>query len=205
LPGESSVKASEATMNPGEQFGTQTPETIGNGITKLSDDVLVYINKGKLVIESRYNSLVRSIGCIPFLLFFLLSSIISIIPITIPITAFFIIVFSLSVILFVIATRFSKSLPKNTIDRVIIDNNIGSVKFERERGKKSKLKKQCSISSIKNVRVDVDDYDRMDIYLDSTTESFCIIGYRESIGNTEKLKLAHRIAEFLGVPVIERT
>jgi hypothetical protein len=201
LPGESSVKASEATMNPGEQFGTQTPETIGNGITKLSDGVLVYINKGKLVIESRYNSLVGPIGFISFLLLFLLSSISSIIPIT----AFFIIAFSLSVILFVTLTPFSKSLPKNTIDRVIIDNNIGSVKFERERGKKSKLKKQCSISSIKNVRVDVDDYDRMDIYLDSTTESFCIIGYRERIGNTEKLKLAHRIAEFLGVPVIERT
>jgi hypothetical protein len=201
LPGESSVKASEATMNPGEQFGTQTPETIGNGITKLSDDVLVYINKGKLVIESRYNSLFRSIGCIQFLLFFLLGPIIYIIPIA----TFFIIVFSLSVILVVITPLFSKSLPKNTIDRVIIDNNIGSVKFERERGKKSKLKKQCSISSIKNVRVDVDDYDRMDIYLDSTTESFCIIGYRERIGNTEKLKLAHRIAEFLGVPVIERT
>jgi hypothetical protein len=201
LPGESSVKASEATMNPGEQFGTQTPETIGNGITKLSDGVLVYINKGKLVIESRYNSLVGPIGFISFLLLFLLGSISSIIPIT----AFFIIAFSLSVILVVITPLFSKSLPKNTIDRVIIDNNIGSVKFERERGKKSKLKKQCSISSIKNVRVDVDDYDRMDIYLDSTTESFCIIGYRERIGNTEKLKLAHRIAEFLGVPVIERT
>ena len=196
-------------MNPGEQFGTQTPETIGNGITKLSDDVLVYINKGKLVIESRYNSLVRSIGCtigcIPFLLFFLLGSIISIIPIAIPIAAFFIIVFSLSVILFVIVTPFSKSLPKNTIDRVIIDNNIGSVKFERERGKKSKLRKQCSTSSIKNVKVVVGDYGRMDVYLESTNESFYIVGEGELIGSAEKLQLAHRIAEFLGVPVIERT
>jgi len=189
-------------MNPGEQFGTQTPETIGNGITKLSDDVLVYINKGKLVIESRYNSLVRSIGCsIPFLLFFLLGSISSIIPIT----AFYIIAFSLPVILFVIATRFSKSLPKNTIDRVIIDNNIGSVKFERERGKKSKLRKQCSTSSIKNVKVVVGDYGRMDVYLESTNESFYIVGEGELIGSAEKLQLAHRIAEFLGVPVIERT
>jgi len=201
LPGESSVKASEATMNPGEQFGTQTPETIGNGITKLSDGVLVYINKGKLVIESRYNSLVRPIGCISFLLFFLLGSISSIIPIT----AFFIIAFSLSVILFVILTPFSKSLPKNTIDRVIIDNNIGSVKFERERGKKSKLRKQCSTSSIKNVKVVVGDYGRMNVYLESTNESFYIVGEGELIGSAEKLQLAHRIAEFLGVPVIERT
>ena len=201
MPGESSVKASEATMNPGEQFGTQTPETIGNGITKLSDGVLVYINKGKLVIESRYNSLVGPIGFISFLLLFLLGSISSIIPIT----AFFIIAFSLSVIIFVTLTSFSKSLPKNTIDRVIIDNNIGSVKFERERGKKSKLRKQCSTSSIKNVKVVVGDYGRMDVYLESTNESFYIVGERELIGSAEKLQLAHRIAEFLGVPVIERT
>jgi len=201
LPGESSVKASEATMNPGEQFGTQTPETIGNGITKLSDGVLVYINKGKLVIESRYNSLVGPIGFISFLLLFLLGSISSIIPIT----AFFIIAFSLSVIIFVTLTSFSKSLPKNTIDRVIIDNNIGSVKFERERGKKSKLRKQCSTSSIKNVKVVVGDYGRMDVYLESTNESFYIVGEGELIGSAEKLQLAHRIAEFLGVPVIERT
>ena len=201
MPGESSVKASEATMNPGEQFGTQTPETIGNGITKLSDGVLVYINKGKLVIESRYNSLVGPIGFISFLLLFLLGSISSIIPIT----AFFIIAFSLSVIIFVTLTSFSKSLPKNTIDRVIIDNNIGSVKFERERGKKSKLRKQCSTSSIKNVKVVVGDYGRMDVYLESTNESFYIVGEGELIGSAEKLQLAHRIAEFLGVPVIERT
>jgi hypothetical protein len=188
-------------MNPGEQFGTQTPETIGNGITKLSDGVLVYINKGKLVIESRYNSLVGPIGFISFLLLFLLGSISSIIPIT----AFFIIAFSLSVILFVTLTSFSKSLPKNTIDRVIIDNNIGSVKFERERGKKSKLRKQCSTSSIKNVTVVVGDYGRMNVYLESTNESFYIVGEGELIGSAEKLQLAHRIAEFLGVPVIERT
>ena len=188
-------------MNPGEQFGTQTPETIGNGITKLSDGVLVYINKGKLVIESRYNSLVGPIGFISFLLLFLLGSISSIIPIT----AFFIIAFSLSVIIFVTLTSFSKSLPKNTIDRVIIDNNIGSVKFERERGKKSKLRKQCSTSSIKNVKVVVGDYGRMDVYLESTNESFYIVGEEEHIGSAEKLQLAHRIAEFLGVPVIERT
>jgi hypothetical protein len=191
-------------MNPGEQFGTQTPETIGNGITKLSDDVLVYINKGKLVIESRYNSLVRSIGCtigcIPFLLFFLLLPIFFI-----SITAFLIIFFSLFVILVVIATLFLESLPKNTIDRVIIDNNIGSVKFERERGKKSELRKQCSTSSIKNVKVVVGDYGRMDVYLESTNESFYIVGEEERIGSAEKLQLAHRIAEFLGVPVIERT
>jgi hypothetical protein len=135
----------------------------------------------------------------------LLGSIFYNIPITISINAinaFLIIVFSLSVILVVI---FLKSLPNNTIDRVIIDNNIGSVKFERERGKKSKLRKQCSTSSIKNVKVVVGDYDRMDVYLESTNESFYIVGDREFISNEKKLKLAHRIAEFLGVPVIERT
>jgi hypothetical protein len=96
-------------------------------------------------------------------------------------------------------------LPENAVDRTTIDINKGLVRFEEERGKKSKLRKQCSTSSIKNVKVVVGDYGRMDVYLESTNESFYIVGERELIGSAEKLQLAHRIAEFLGVPVIERT
>jgi|GEM_PF-4425403 len=105
----------------------------------------------------------------------------------------------------VIAKVFLESLPKNTIYRMIIDNNTGLIRFEKERWKKSKLMGWCGISSVKHIRVDVDDYSRMDIYLDSITESFYIVGFIDDISNEEKLKLAHQIAEFLGVPVIEKT
>ena len=66
LPGESSVKASEATMNSGKQFGIRGSETIGSGVTKLSDNVLVYVSKVKLVVETRYNpfEVERTWGCI---------------------------------------------------------------------------------------------------------------------------------------------
>ena len=199
LPGESSVKASEATMNSGKQFGIRGSETIGSGITKVSDDVLVYMDKGKLVVETRH-SLLGPIGCIFISMFFLL-------------VWFFLLFCSLSpvsftiafIIVIVLAARPMRRLCKNAVDRTTIDINKGLVRFEEERGKKSKLRKQCSTSSIKNVKVVVDNYDRMDVYLNSTNESFYIVGFRESISNEEKLKLAHRIAEFLGVPVVEKT
>jgi hypothetical protein len=104
----------------------------------------------------------------------------------------------------VLAAISIRRLPKN-VDRTTIDINKGLVRFEEERGKKSKLRKQCSTSSIKNVTVVVGDYGRMNVYLKSTNESFYIVGPMDDISNEEKLKLAHRIAEFLGVPVIERT
>jgi hypothetical protein len=202
LPGESSVKASEATMNSGKQFGIRGSETIGSGITKVSDDVLVYMDKGKLVVETRH-SLLGPIGCIFIPMFFLLFWFFlfllfgSLSPLN------FRIVFIIMTVL--AAISIIRRLPKNAVDRTTIDINKGLVRFEEERGKKSKLRKQCSTSSIKNVKVVVDNYDRMDVYLNSTNESFYIVGFRESISHEEKLKLAHRIAEFLGVPVIERT
>ena len=196
-------------MNSGKQFGIRGSETIGSGVTKLSGNVLVYISKVKLVVETRYNpfSITRKWGCIFFMLlapilFFSFITLAEWLFYDPPLMLFFAVIGASSIFILMI---FLESLPKNTICRMIIDNNTGLIRFERERGKKSKLKKQCSISSIKNVRVDVDDYDRMDIYLDSITESFCIAGFRDDISNEDKLKLAHRIAEFLGVPVIERT
>jgi hypothetical protein len=202
LPGESSVKASEATMNSGKQLGIRGSETIGSGITKVSDDVLVYMDKGKLVVETRH-SLLGPIGCIFIPMFFLLFWFFlfllfgSLSPLN------FRIVFIIMTVL--AAISIIRRLPKNAVDRTTIDINKGLVRFEEERGKKSKLRKQCSTSSIKNVKVVVDNYDRMDVYLNSTNESFYIVGFRESISNEEKLKLAHRIAEFLGVPVVEKT
>ena len=186
-------------MNSGKQFGIRGSETIGSGITKVSDDVLVYMDKGKLVVETRH-SLLGPIGCIFISMFFLL-------------VWFFLLFCSLSpvsftiafIIVIVLAARPMRRLCKNAVDRTTIDINKGLVRFEEERGKKSKLRKQCSTSSIKNLKVVVDNYDRMDVYLNSTNESFYIVGFRESISNEEKLKLAHRIAEFLGVPVVEKT
>jgi hypothetical protein len=204
LPGESSVKTSYTTISPSKQFSTQSSGAIGSGITKVSDDVLVYMDKGKLVVETRH-SLLGPIGCIfiPmffllvwFFLFLLFCSLSPVYPLN------FAIAF---IIMSVLAAISIRRLPKNAVDRTTIDINKGLVRFEEERGKKSKLRKQCSTSSIKNVKVVVDNYDRMDVYLNSTNESFYIVGFRESISNEEKLKLAHRIAEFLGVPVVEKT
>ena len=191
-------------MNSGKQFGIRGSETIGSGITKVSDDVLVYMDKGKLVVETRHNPLlapVGPIGCIFIPMFFLLFWFFlfllfrSLSPVN------FAIAFIIMIVLAAISIR---RLPKN-VDRTTIDINKGLVRFEEERGKKSKLRKQCSTSSIKNVKVVVGDYGRMDVYLESTNESFYIVGEGELIGSAEKLQLAHRIAEFLGVPVIERT
>ena len=194
-------------MNSGKQFGIRGSETIGSGITKVSDDVLVYMDKGKLVVETRYNPLWAPIGPTGWILvpmFFLLSVFLFFL---------FLLLYSLGpvnfaiafIIMIVLAAISIRRLPKNAVDRTTIDINKGLVRFEEERGKKSKLRKQCSTSSIKNVTVVVGNYDSMDVYLKSTNESFYIVGDRERIGNTEKLQLAHQIAEFLGVPVIERT
>jgi len=179
-------------MNSGKQFGIRGSETIGSGITKVSNDVLVYMNKGKLVVETRHNSLLVPIVCI-FIFMLPLS-------LCLPSPVNFTIAFIIMIVLLSIGR-----LPENAVDRTTIDINKGLVRFEEERGKKSKLRKQCSTSSIKNVKVVVGDYGRMDVYLESTNESFYIVGERELIGSAEKLQLAHRIAEFLGVPVIERT
>jgi succinate dehydrogenase hydrophobic anchor subunit len=211
LPGESSVKTSYTTISPSKQFSTQSSGAIGSGITKVSDDVLVYMDKGKLVVETRYNPFaIKRWGCI----FFMLLAPISFLsflklaewlfgpPRGLFTHALFAVIGASSIFIPII---FLESLPKNTIYRMIIDNNTGLIRFEKERWKKSKLMGWCDISSVKHIKVEVDDYSRMCIYLDSITESFYIVGDREIIGNTEKLQLAHRIAEFLGVPVIERT
>ena len=214
LPGESSVKTSYTTISPSKQFSTQSSETIGSGITKVSDDVLVYMDKGKLVVETRYNPLWAPIGPTGWILvpmFFLLS--VFLFFLLSVLFFLFLLFYSLSpvnfaiafIIMIVLAAISIRRLPKNAVDRTTIDINKGLVRFEEERGKKSKLRKQCSTSSIKNVTVVVGNYDSMDVYLKSTNESFYIVGDRERIGNTEKLQLAHQIAEFLGVPVIERT
>jgi hypothetical protein len=58
---------------------------------------------------------------------------------------------------------------------------------------------------IVNVRVVVDSYDNITVYLDSTFESVYVIGNRETYDNRKKLEIAHKLAELLGVPVREKT
>lgn len=64
------------------------------------------------------------------------------------------------------------------------------------------------------MKVVVDSYGKLDIYLNSSTESIYVIGdtkpnapivFETSVENERKLELAHLIAELLGVPVIEKT
>ncbi|WP_058865945.1 hypothetical protein [Chloracidobacterium thermophilum] len=68
---------------------------------------------------------------------------------------------------------------------------------------------QYSTSVVENVKVVVGGYSSMDVYLDfypgSVAKSVYIIGENELLGNAKKLELAHKIAEFLGIPVIEKT
>ena len=203
-------------MNPGKQFGIRGSETIGSGVTKLSDNVLVYVNKVKLVVETRYNpfAIERTWGCIFFMLlapisFFSFIKLAEWLFYGPPRGLFTYVLYVLFTVIgassIFITKVFLESLPKNTIYRMIIDNNTGLIRFEKERWKKSKLTGWCDISSVKHIKVEVSNYGNMDIYLDSINESFYIVGVREGISNEEQLKLAHRIAEFLGVPVIERT
>lgn len=91
---------------------------------------------------------------------------------------------------------------QENVERVIIDKYIKTIRLEKE---KAKFEKQYPIQAIKNVRVTVDSYDNITIYLDSTAESIYITGNRETYDNRKKLEIAHKLAELLGVPVIEKT
>ncbi len=112
---------------------------------------------------------------------------------------------ALSIMIFLLVSK----LASDVIDRKIIDKNKMIIRFEKEKKGKLKTKAQYSTSVVKNVKVVVDDYSRMNIYLDfypdSATESVRIIGEDEVSDNAKKLELAHKIAEILGVPVIEKT
>ncbi len=116
-----------------------------------------------------------------------------------------------------------KKLSKDIIDRTIIDKSKKIIRFETEKNGKIENKFQCNISVIKHVNVVVNSYNEMDIYLldiysdlhlNSATnfvrtmeqmKHFHIIENKEIPDSAEKLKLAHQIAEFLGVSVIEKT
>jgi hypothetical protein len=105
-------------------------------------------------------------------------------------------------------------ITKKDARRTIFDKSKKIITFENERKGKTEIEKCYSMSDIKNVKVVVDSYGKLDIYLNSSTESIYVIGdtkpnapivFETSVENERKLELAHLIAELLGVPVIEKT
>jgi len=84
---------------------------------------------------------------------------------------------------------------------MIVDGNGKTIRLEKE----AKFEKQYSTSIVKDVRVVVDSYDNITVYLDSTFGSVYVIGNRETYDNRKKLEIAHKLAEPLGVPVREKT
>ncbi len=212
---------SNTAVNPGVELSTQ-----GSSISKnypinikVNDNVSFYISgNSRLVLESKRSSFDKdAVGCLSLvaliplfcliwiLLFYLLNFfingfIIYLLAVLIMLGLFF---------LFTYLRNKVVEMPNDIIHRVIIDKNKMIIRLETEKEGNLKLKAQYSTSVVKNVKVIVDDYSHMDIYLDfypgSATESVYIIGESEVWENAKKLELAHKIAEFLGIPVIEKT
>lgn len=187
---------------------------------KISDRIkLIHWGNNRLVIEKRYSLWFRQIDTI-----FLLSMIIffaSIILIFVFLALFemlsklnivrdesqkfdlFCLFSFLTFLLLIILSYFIVREFVN-VERVILDMDQKTVRIEKEKREKVDVENQFPISAIKNVKVDVDSYNDMSIYLDYNFGSICIIGY-EVTENKKKLEIAHKIAKFLGVPVIEKT
>jgi len=163
------------------------------------DNVLVYTNDDTIVIESKSRPIIKLLGC-------LLSFLFAIILVLTFQLQFSILLPVLFMALFIMIFLLVSKLASDVIDRKIIDKKKMIIRFEKEKKGKLKTKAQYSTSVVKNVKVVVDDYSRiyLDFYPGSVTESVYIIG-EEVWDNAKKLELAHKIAEFLGVPVIEKT
>ncbi len=165
-------------------------------------NVLVRTNNDTIVIESKSKPIVELLGCLLSLLFIFISILSFQLQFSILLPVLFMALF---IMIFLLVSK----LASDVIDRKIIDKNKMIIRFEKEKKGKLKTKAQYSTSVVKNVKVVVDDYNRMDVYLDfypgSATEYVCIIRENEVWENAKKLELAHKIAELLGVPVIEKT
>ena len=170
--------------------------------TKRDKSVVVYANDKRLVVEKIYSSLGRLIVPIVMLPASLLlptlclSSGLSVIST--------VVIATLSMLLLAIVINTFR-FPVDTTDRVIIDSKTNKVLFERERKGRVKVKKSYNTTAVKNVEVSVDSYDNMDIRLDSSSEFVYVVGHSEISENSKMLEVAHKIAEILRVPVIERT
>ncbi|QUV83326.1 hypothetical protein J8C01_11620 [Chloracidobacterium sp. D] len=179
-------------MSDGKTSSNAAGSSAEGDIVKI-DNVLVCTNNNTIVIESKS----KPIGWLAFLLFFLL---------LIPAWFTDLLLIMIYPLLFIMIYPLASKLASDVIDRKIIDKKKMIIRFEKEKKGKLKTKAQYSTSVVKNVKVVVDDYSRiyLDFYPGSVTESVYIIG-EEVWDNAKKLELAHKIAEFLGVPVIEKT
>jgi hypothetical protein len=196
----------------------------GNAIFPVEENIskrlkLIYESDSRLVVERRYGLLLEEIvNMVFFLLMLILVCVVLsfVFPVLIGvllvlmnlisentmkqlpfILILFFFIFAFFVFYFAVPIVFQEN-----VERVIIDKYIKTIRLEKE---KAKFEKQYPIQAIKNVRVTVDSYDNITIYLDSTAESIYITGNRETYDNRKKLEIAHKLAELLGVPVIEKT
>ncbi len=188
-------------MSDGKTSGNAAGSGAEGDIVKIGN-VLVCTNNDAIVIESKSKPIVELLGCLLTLLFIFISILSFQLQFSILLPVLFMALF---IMIFLLVSK----LASDVIDRKIIDKNKMIIRFEKEKKGKLKTKAQYSTSVVKNVKVVVDDYSRMDVYLDfypgSATESVRIIGENEVSDNAKKLELAHKIAELLGVPVIEKT
>jgi len=195
---------------------------------EISMDVkFIYVRGSRLVIERKYNFLFEEVSVNIGAALLLAVVLVPILYcITTPIMVSFLRVdlswlepyLSLPFVLFLlmggVVALLRTIITKKDARRTIFDKSKKIITFENERKGKIEIEKCYSMSDIKNVKVVVDSYGKLDIYLNSSTESIYVIGdtqpnapivFETSVENERKLELAHLIAELLGVPVIEKT
>ncbi|QUV86387.1 hypothetical protein [Chloracidobacterium aggregatum] len=195
---------------------------------EISMDVkFIYVRGSRLVIERKYNFLFEEVSVKIGAALLLAVVLVPILYyITTPIMVSFLRVdlswlepyLSLPFVLFLlmggVVALLRTIITKKDARRTIFDKSKKIITFENERKGKIEIEKCYSMSDIKNVKVVVDSYGKLDIYLNSSTESIYVIGdtqpnapivFETSVENERKLELAHLIAELLGVPVIEKT
>jgi hypothetical protein len=187
-----------------------------SNLVKMGDDILIYMNNSRWVLEHRYHPvwfvwIMSMFLWLPLaFLFFVIGSIIlsyiwKLLWVLLLVPLFFLAFFGP---LFVVG-YFLEIIPRFSTSITTIDKNKKIISFEKKTSGKTKLKVQHNIASIMNIRVNVDSYESMYIYLDFYPEyadkPLCIIEASEIRDREKKIEIAHRMAEFLGVPVIEKT
>ncbi len=216
LPSEAGGGSSGFTENRGT--GNSQIYRVGD-IIKINDSVTIYIGRERLIIEKKYSFLLdtiagmlKVIAAVCLLFIFLVPMLNEIVNLIFNLEKeepkylnyFFLIPILLifaSPLLYLLACATFYNSKKDT-RRLVIDNSIKAVILEDIIGK-SKSEEQYNISVFNSLRVVVSRYNSMSIYLGSPTKDIHILGDAETDDNSKKLELAHKIAEILGVPVIE--
>jgi hypothetical protein len=182
------------------------------------DDVLVYVKGNKrLILEKKIVSGANKKGCL-FMIAIIISLYVSALFLRFisggifyeqsPLFSSLVAILTFPLIFFgLLAGIKEKLFKKDALDRVIIDKDRGIIRFETEKKEELKLNAQYSTSVVNRVRRDKQGI-HLDFHPNSTTEpsnTLQITWYMKDPDNEGIIKLAHRIGEFLGVPVIEKT